>query len=206
MGFEPTVSGVTSRRPLQTGPRRHSGEGESRTPRGVTPTRFRGELTCQCANLSMNGGRGIRTPVGVTRSGFQDRRLEPLGHSSLVDLAGIEPAASGTLPMSYRPVVEPARIELASLVCRTSVLPLNYGPMNRAAAPLHLPSPPCRRLDPEWNHGESNSDPRRARAVLSHLSYDPVGWATGIEPAYTRATTWRPLQKATPTMIRLRQS
>ena len=29
------------------------------------------------------GGRGIRTPVPRKESGFQDRRLKPLGHPSL---------------------------------------------------------------------------------------------------------------------------
>ncbi len=32
--------------------------------------------------LIIGGGRGIRTPGGLPHSGFQDRRLSPLGHPS----------------------------------------------------------------------------------------------------------------------------
>jgi hypothetical protein len=35
-------------------------------------------------NVLNGGGRGIRTPVPRKESGFQDRRLKPLGHPSMI--------------------------------------------------------------------------------------------------------------------------
>lgn len=56
--------------------------------------------------------------------------------------------------------MESARIELASPVCRTGVLPLNY--------------------DPEWNRRESNPDLCVANAACSRYHYGPEDeWANG---------------------------
>lgn len=58
-------------------------------------------------------------------------------------------------------VVEPARVELASPVCETDVLPLNHGPGDGGVG------------------GARTRGFLSARQALSLLSYDPVGGGCG---------------------------
>ena len=94
-------------------------------------------------------------------------------------------------------LVEPERIELSSVVCQTTVLPLNYGPRStsrresdppsvRLALPQELNLTPRSYPRPStswWSDGESNPDLYRARVAFSRLNYRPLApRRRGIEP------------------------
>src|SRR5262252_2051843 len=52
------------------------------TPQPRLASAAHARLRSPTFRLSNCGGGGIRTPVPFRESGFQDRRLQPLGHSS----------------------------------------------------------------------------------------------------------------------------
>ena len=71
------------------------GKDLNQRPPGYGPDELPGCSTSRCDLREYGGGAGIRTLAPVSRpTGFQDRTLQPLGYSSIVDPEGLEPSTN----------------------------------------------------------------------------------------------------------------
>ena len=71
------------------------GKDLNQRPPGYGPDELPGCSTSRCDMREYGGGAGIRTLAPVSRpTGFQDRTLQPLGYSSIVDPEGLEPSTN----------------------------------------------------------------------------------------------------------------